>query len=134
MEFGLIGLPGLTVQELANPYPLGVVKPYLETSLENTGQELVPILHLPTEAKTVKDWMKTWNCVTRIILVVSYDFITITNSFMYTFRWQHLLLMYSHFFIELQLWTAYGANGQRGVPARRLAETMGRNKGLESKQ
>ena len=69
MELGLIGHLGLTVHELANPH--------LETSLENTGQELVLILHLPTEAKTVQDWMKTWNCVTRIILVVSYDFITI---------------------------------------------------------
>ena len=37
------------------------------------------------------------------------------------------------FFVKLQLPTAYGVNGLLGVPARRLAETMVRNKGLESK-
>ena len=38
------------------------------------------------------------------------------------------------FFVELQLSTVSGVNGLLGVPARRLAETMVRNKGLESKQ
>ena len=129
MGAGLSGQLGLLAQEHANPY--------LETSLENTGQELVLILLLPTEAKTVKDWMKTWNCVTRIILVVSYDFITITNSFMYTFNIygiEEFAFNVVTFFVKLQLSTAYGVNGLLGVLARRLAETMVQNKGLESKQ
>ena len=47
MELGLIGHLGLTVHELANPH--------LETSLENTGQELVLILHQLTGVKNVKE-------------------------------------------------------------------------------
>ena len=71
MEVGLTGVLGPTVLELANPC--------LETSLENTGLELVLILHQQMEAKTVKDLKKTWNCVTRISLVVSYDLIRIKH-------------------------------------------------------
>ena len=72
MEVGQSGLHGLTVRELANPH--------LETSLENTGQELVLILHLPTEVKTAKASKRTWNCVIRIKFVVSYDLIAIQST------------------------------------------------------
>ena len=65
MEVGQSGILGLTVRELANPH--------METSLENTGQELVLILHQPTEVKNVQELTKMSNCATRTILAVSYN-------------------------------------------------------------
>ena len=67
MEVGVTGHLGLNVRELANP-----TTPR-KTSLENTGQGLVLILHQPTEEKNVKELTKMLNCATSTILAVSYN-------------------------------------------------------------
>ena len=71
MESGQSGLLGLPVRILASPH--------LETLLEDTAHELALIHHQPSEGKTAKAMKMTWNCATRITLVVSYISVTISN-------------------------------------------------------